>query len=391
MKPHPALNEWLNATMSALEAHTLVMVQLTKPTEAAGDLKTIDVRPIMIKRVLHLSFTYHHKTRDIVKNYLPAEALAKIAELLAQQLTAARLYAVNEDLLLKKEEKDFTLSTQPARYTQAPTLTHDKPKQHVLKAQGQSYLHALGLTDAHGAVLKSAQDKFKQINKYIEILDGLLAQMGATKPLKIIDMGSGKGYLTFALYDHVVNTCKRPATVVGVEFRADMVKLCNGIAREAGFEGLSFVQGAIADYDCGNADVVIALHACDTATDDALYKAIKAKAQLIVVAPCCHKQIRRAMGTTAKAPLGFLLQHGTFTERMAEMVTDGLRAQLLELSGYSTKVFEFISDAHTPKNVMIVAQQSRKAPNVVALKSAIDAAKAQFGIERHYLETLLGV
>lgn len=389
MKPHPALHEWLSAVLSALEANTLVMVKLTKPTDTASDLKSVDVRPILIKRVLHLSFTYHYKTRDIVKNYPPTEAAAKLAELLAKSFGTARLCSVVEDVVLTKSGKDFSLNTQPASMKEVPTLSHDKPKVRVLKAQGQSYLQALGLTDAAGAVLKSAQDKFKQINKYIEILDGLLAPLDTTKALKIVDMGSGKGYLTFALYDHVVNTMKRPAEVVGVEFRADMVALCNGIARGAGFTGLRFVQGAIADYDCTGADVVIALHACDTATDDALYKAITAKAQLIVVAPCCHKQIRREMGTTANPPLGFLLQHGTFTERMAEMVTDGLRAQLLELSGYSTKVFEFISDAHTPKNVMITAQRSRKAPNTVALKRAIAEAKAQFGIGSHYLERLL--
>ena len=138
--------------------------------------------------------------------------------------------------------------------------------------------------------------------------------------------------------------------MVGVEFRADLVTLCNGIAEKAGFTSLSFVQNTIADYDCAKATVVIALHACDTATDDALYKAIKANAALVVVAPCCHKQIRQQMAQAKGAPdLAFLTRHGTYMEKQAEMVTDGMRAQLLEISGYQTKLFEFIGGEHTPE------------------------------------------
>ncbi|HTM78026.1 MAG TPA: methyltransferase, partial [Devosia sp.] len=159
---------------------------------------------------------------------------------------------------------------------------------------------------------------------------------------------------------------------------------------QSGFDGLRFEQGSIIDYDASGADAVIALHACDTATDDAIFKGIKSGASLITVAPCCHKQIRRQM--EAKSPgdnLDFLLRHGIFMERQAEMVTDGLRALLLEQNGYKTKVFEFISDAHTPKNVLIVAEKQAKPADAQAIAAKIAATKAFFGIDYHHLERLL--
>ena len=181
------------------------------------------------------------------------------------------------------------------------------------------------------------------------------------------------------------------AKVIGVEVRKDLVDLCNNIARDFGFNGLHFVEGSINDFDSTGINVLIALHACDTATDDAIAKGIGANADLIVVAPCCHKQIRNEMEAgRAKNPLDFLLKHGTFMERQAEMVTDGLRALMLEYKGYSTKVFEFISDAHTPKNVMIVAIKNQKSKqNDPAILQKITDTKTYFGINHHHLESIL--
>ena len=391
----PALTAWLEAFAAAVEAGAFVKLSVGKPAAAAADLKSVEVRPIVVKRELKLSFTYHHKTRDIVKNYPPEEALGLLAELLTARFSSARLHTLEADVNLSRADGHFVLSRVKATLTEAPELSHNRAKNRLIESAGRPYLQALGLTDAAGHVLKSAQDKFRQINKYIEIVDGLIRQLPEGKPLRIVDMGAGKGYLTFALYDHLVNNLKREVEVVGVEVRAELVRLCNSIAQASGFDGLSFVEGSIAGFDCEGADVVIALHACDTATDDALAKAIKAEAALIVVAPCCHKQIRREMKEGhADTGLDFLLRYGTYEERLAEMVTDGMRAQLLELSGYDSKLFEFISDAHTPKNVMIVARKlasPRGEAAVTKIKAEIAETKQKFGIGRHQLERLLGL
>ncbi len=183
-------------------------------------------------------------------------------------------------------------------------------------------------------------------------------------------MGAGKGYLTFAVADYLANTLHSEAETVGVELRPDMVQLCNATAGKAGLGHLSFAEGSIDGYDSAGTSVLIALHACDTATDDAIAKGIAADAELIVVAPCCHKQIRREIETAnAPTPLDYLLRHGIFVERQAEMVTDGIRALILEYFGYSTKVFEFISDQHTPKNVLIVGQRTGASASAIRRSS----------------------
>lgn len=398
MKYNRTLAIWLTDLTDTIKNSQFVKLTLTKPTPQAADLKSIEARLITVKRELKLSFTYHYKTRDIVKNYTPEESKDVLAKLLEKSFTQARMFTLPSDNLLVKAGKDFTLTRHGATEKEVPSTTHDKPKQRLITTQdgSKAYLHALGVTDAQGHVRKDAQDKFRQINKYVEILDGLVKQLPAEKPLKIADMGSGKGYLTFALYDHLTTNLKRQASVIGVEFRPDMVKLCNDIAKQNNFINLSFVQGGIADYDCTGTDVIIALHACDTATDDALAKGIKAGAQLIVVAPCCHKQIRKQMNasltgkTLESHPLGSALRFGTYAERTAEMVTDTLRALLLEKSGYETNVFEFIAGEHTPKNVMITATL-KPLPETVKTKAGEQVAslKSQFGITTHHLETCL--
>ena len=203
------------------------------------------------------------------------------------------------------------------------------------------------------------------------------------------DMGSGIGFLTFALYDYLLNH-QQKAEVVGIEFRKDLVDLCNNIAKKANFDQLHFVEGTIDSYESEKINLLIALHACDTATDDAIYKGIKANAELIVVAPCCHKQIRREMEKgKAKNEVNFITKHGIFLERQAEMVTDGMRALILEYFGYKTKVFEFVSGVHTPKNVLVVGVKGKKLPTSqkqAEILKEIKATKAYFGIGYHYLE-----
>jgi hypothetical protein len=200
-------------------------------------------------------------------------------------------------------------------------------------------------------------------------------------------MGSGKGYLTFAAYDYFRNTRNIDVELSGVDTKEELVGLCNDIAKASEFENLKFVHGSIGDFDLKDADVLIALHACNTATDDAIFKGIKAKAALIVCAPCCHQEIRPQI----KAPefLGGIFRHGVMLEREAETLTDGLRALLLEKSGYTTKLFEFISTEHTPKNNMIVGTKHARRVETEKLDGQIQSIKTFYGIEQQRLENLL--
>ena len=203
-------------------------------------------------------------------------------------------------------------------------------------------------------------------------------------------MGCGKGYLTFALYDYLHNKIKTTATVYGIEMREDLVNKCNSIAESVGYDKLHFKKGTIQDAVLPSIDMLIALHACDTATDDAIYKGIQANAKVIICAPCCHKQIRRQMAPDNE--LKSITKHGILLERQAEMVTDAIRALLLEANGYKTKVFDFIATEHTPKNVMIVGTKTKDGKvNKAEWLTKVAELKKLFNIEYHYLEKLLQI
>jgi SAM-dependent methyltransferase len=353
-------------------------------------LKSVDIKPVVIKREKQLSFTWHYKTRDVVKNHDWDESLETLRGIVGIEFNLAQLFTTAGDWSLDFQGKSPRLKQTAASQTAPVSLAHDRAKARAIPA-GKAWLRDLGVTDAQDKVLPTAQDKFRQINRYVEILGPLLKGIRPDRLKQIVDMGAGKGYLTFAVADYLANTLKSDASVVGVEVRPDMVALGNEVAGKAGLGSLSFAQGTIGDYDSSGASALIALHACDTATDDAIAKGIAANAELIVVAPCCHKQIRREIEAAhAASPLDYLMKHGIFVERQSEMVTDGIRALILEYFGYSTKVFEFISDQHTPKNVMIVGERSGRGKDPRVLEK-IAEAKAFFGIRQHYLEAAVGL
>ena len=386
--------QWIDAISEGLAKNTFVKISLGNYKGDETGLKNIYIKRVLIKREEKFSFTYRYQTKDIVKNYSTEDAIAHLLNFVKPDgFRTALLFSTESDLFLEYLNGDKTsLKKKPASYPATPSLDHDKQKNRLIESKGKHYLTELRITDESGKVYNATQDKYKQINHYIEILSSLLKELPAHEILKVVDMGAGKGYLTFALYDYLINVLKIKADVTGVEYRPDLVDLCNQIANRSEFGGLHFVQGSIQDYDSAGANVLIALHACDTATDDAIAKGITAGADLIVVAPCCHKQIRREIEKHKhKNELDYLTRHGLFLERQAEMVTDGIRALILEYFGYSVKVIDFIADAHTPKNVMLVAVKSNKPKQDQAVLNKIKEAKAYFGIEQHYLEGLTGL
>ncbi len=388
---------FIRCLLESVKEQKLLKLSLGNYKGLEPDLKNIYIKPVVIKNEQKLSFNYRYKTKDITKNFLPDEALSLIEEFLTADFKIATLTTVDQEFQFEiLSSGKSVLRTKILNNKGAVITTHNKEKNRLITASS-NYLHALKITDANGNIYNNAQDKFKQINRYVEILAPLINELNIQKSFNVVDMGAGKGYLTFALYDYLVNSLKTQAYVKGIEFRQDLVDICNLIAKQSGFQNLSFEQGTIQNYQ-GPTDLLIALHACDTATDDAIAKGILGNAQLIIVAPCCHKQIRKEIEKSkVKNDVNFLTKHGIFLERQAEMTTDGLRAMYLEYAGYKTKVFEFISDAHTPKNVMIVGvkkneeSEQSKTENQVKLLATIKEAKSYFGIEKHHLGSLMGL
>jgi len=394
------MSSFILALEQALGSDNFVKVSLGnyKGTEEA--LKQVLIRKVVIKREDKLAFTFRYKTRDVVKNFDLSEGINLISKYLNTGFKIGTLFTTEKDLIFEElNNGKVVLREAKASSKEVPAGSHDKEKSRLIKPDSKSYLTELKITDGEGKVFKNAQDKFRQINHYIEILSSLIKELPEGTIKKVTDMGSGKGYLTFALYDYLHSVLNLTSEVVGVEYRQDMVDLCNAVAGKSDFKRLNFVQGTIEDYNAENVNLLIALHACDTATDDAIFKGIKAGAELIVVAPCCHKQIRREIEKSKmKNDVSFLTKYGIFLERQAEMVTDGIRALILEYYGYKTKVFEFISDAHTPKNVLVVGVKKAESLNTKAererkdeILQKIKASKEYFGIGYHHLERLLNL
>lgn len=391
MSNQTILQDFHQRLTASIAADTFIKVSLGNYQGNDKELKNVYVRRIKIKKVEMLSFTYRNKTRDIVKNLPIVDGLTRISHFISNDFRICTFFSTGKEVIVEYDKKSVvTIRERIMQTTAQPVSGHDKEKKRLIQPAGKSYLQELKITDGAGVVYKNAQDKYKQINQYVALLDPLIRTLPAKAFKRVVDMGSGKGYLTFALYDYLVNVLKTEVRVTGVEYRQDLVDLCNQIALSSDFGGLNFVQGTIEEYQADGIDLLIALHACDTATDDAIYKGIKSGAELIVVAPCCHKQIRRQMEKgKASNELDFLTKYGIFLERQAEMVTDGIRAQILEYYGYKTKVFEFISDAHTPKNVLIVGVKTKSAegsrPEIL---ERIKKTKDYFGIGYHHLEKL---
>lgn len=373
----------------AFESGELLKVRISKPTAIADGLEKIIVRPVFLQGVNKLSFVFSYPTKEVTKNYTLAESNDQFLAFLGARFSNAVLFTTRKDVRLSfNRKKKANVRYSRATSQQARSLKHNKEKERMVPIEGSRYLAELGVATEGGEVAPGMRGKYRQINRYIETIDALLTTSGIAEQqkLSVVDMGSGKGYLTFALYDFLVNKKGRTADATGVELREELVALCEGIAQKCGFENLHFRAGDIQSYPSEKMDMLIALHACDTATDDALYKGILGGAEIIVSAPCCHSQVRGELHTTGE--LASITEYGILEERLAELVTDTMRGLMLKSYGYTTKIFEFISDEHTHKNVMITGVKHNRGRDVGALQE-LQALKKMFGIENFYLENLL--
>ena len=373
----------------AMDNSIFVKLIISNKKNKISDLNKITITPVKIKDEIKLSFNFTYETKDITKNFESSEATDLIHNYSEKDFLNFDLFTTQETIQLfinKKGNKKSIKISEPT-FTSFPNLMHDKIKKKRINLVNNKYLHELGITSKEGKINKDMHDKYRQINKYLEIFEGLVKKNNINEQFSIVDMGSGKGYLTFALYDFLKNNLNLSPKISGVEFRQDLVDKCNLTAKNCNFENLSFHKGSIKDSIFKDVDILIALHACDTATDDAIYKGIQTNAKLIIVAPCCQKQIRKQFNVTND--LASILKHGILKERQAELITDGIRSLILEAYGYKTKVFEFISTEHTAKNIMITAEHSKKKINKDQIFKKIKSIKSLFGIDNHYLEKLL--
>lgn len=373
----------------AIDNKTFIRLILSSPSDRTGDLNKVTVRLVEIKNESELSFLYSYKTKTVTKNYSLEEGIALIGELFGNSFTGCVMFTQENDISFKKTKKGHILFSRlkPSHAGCDFSTEHNLRKTKFISIDNNIYLERLGVVK-NGRVLDGMSGKFRQINRFVETISELIETSGllVKEKLSVLDMGSGKGYLTFAVYDYIANSMKIPAEITGVELREEMVDLCNRIAAECDFTGLKFYKGSINDFSVEKTDILIALHACDTATDDAISKGIRSGAEIIIVSPCCHKQIRKQLKIHNE--LQEITKHGILEERLAEMATDTMRALFLEAQGYKTHIFEFISDEHTHKNIMITAVKKKKTADISQYIEKIGSLKKFLGIENFYLENL---
>ncbi len=390
-KPTP-IEQLCEKLAASLGDATFVRLVLSAPVEAGDDPQKVLGRCVTLKGVPHLSLTFRHATRDVTKNLSVDESAAWLRSQLEHSFRSALLCTTKRDWQFRFNESGAArlISHRPSTRT-LPSREHDQQREGILDSRAQDWLHGLGVTNDAGHVRVSMADKYRQINRYLEILSHLARDCGWSgspeNVLTLADMGCGKGYLTFGAWHLFRRVWQQPVRIMGVETRADLVATTNRLAKQIKADGLEFVSGTIESAKLPRVDALIALHACDTATDDAIRRGIELRARLILVAPCCHKQLRPQLGKPE--PLAAVLRHGVMEERMAEWVTDGLRALFLESAGYRTKVFEFVASEHTPKNLMIAAVRKGESYADSSARERINGLKSFFGIQHHALDSLL--
>lgn len=353
----------------------------------------VTIRPVSLKGVRHLQFTYFDGKQDVAKNVRPESAADLLNELLQMSFKSIRATTTEEIVRVQFSKKGRPVVHRERRSdgSIALDMAHDRTKPTLLDIeQATPFLKAIGVATAEGKIRADQQRKFRQINEFLRLIEetGELESLDK-QPLRVVDLGCGSAALTFATYYYLNFTRQMPTTLIGVDTKEHLLARHRETAESLHWRDLIFQSGRISDFDPPEKpDIVLALHACDTATDDALARAIRWQSRLIFSAPCCHHNLQARMAA-AESPEQFrpVMRHGILRERLGDILTDAFRAHILRLLGYSTDVMEFIDQQHTPKNVMIRAIFRNSAP-LPALVNEYQALKAYWGVTP-YLEELV--
>ena len=324
----------------------------------------VKIRPVLIREELLFQETAYRGTQAFHENFTAEQLTDRICTALQEQfrqgefsaktLQATALVSKKGKLTLKVKNSGKAPRTAASEEEELQALAHNRTKHYILEeGKPVDFLVGLGVQTPDGRVTRARFDKFRQINRYLEFIEDVIDELPKDRTIRIIDFGCGKSYLTFAMYYYLHELQHRDIQVTGLDLKTDVIKHCNELAEKLGYDRLKFERGDISTYDGTDvADMVVTLHACDLATDYALDKAVKWGARVILAVPCCQHELNRQIKCD---PLKPVLKYGIIKERVAALLTDALRANLLEQQGYETQILEFIDMEHTPKNLLIRA------------------------------------
>ena len=320
-------------------------------------LKTFNkatIKKVMIKNELKYQFEYIYDKNVEHKNLNKIDSINEIDNLLKTYFKQALINTLESDYHILVSKSGVAKINKKAATKKFEEISHNRKKKYILnEGEVTSFLVELGIMTVGGKVINSKYDKFKQINRYLELVSDCIPYLDKNKTIRIIDFGCGKAYLTFALYDFLVLKMGYNVEIVGLDLKENVIKFCSNLAKKLNYDDLRFVQGDIKGFnEFENVDMVISLHACNTATDDALATAVNWGAKVILAVPCCQHELLKKIKNKKMVPL---LKYGIIKEKLSSLLTDSLRANVLEIMGYRTQVLEFIDMEHTPKNIMIRA------------------------------------
>ena len=354
---------------------------ISNPREKGGIVK-VKIRPLELKGQLVFQFESFTAKQAFHKN-LDRDAAVQELSGCAGEFRQMQIETVDAEytVLISKKGKATIKRKQRREKAQAADLSHNRQKRYILE-EGKyvPFLRDLGVMTEDGKIVRSRTDKFRQINRFLEFIEDILPQLDRDRELTILDFGCGKSYLTFAMYYYLHELKGYDIRIVGLDLKADVIRHCGRLAEQYGYDKLTFLTGDIADYDgVDQVDMVVTLHACDTATDYALAKAVGWNAKVILSVPCCQHELNAqfsAGGGSGDGVLAPVMDYGLLRERFAALVTDGLRAKYLERAGYETQVLEFIDMEHTPKNILLraVKRNGDKIKNTAAESAAVRRA-----------------
>ena len=336
-----------------------IAATLSNPREKDG-LKKVKVRPILKKGVLLFQCEEHQNNQVFHENCDAAQAVSVLCGYMEKfRQMQMETKTVKYTVLVSKKGKVTIQKKQQTGCVKEVDLSHNRSKRYILE-EGTTvpFLQDLGVMTAEGKIVRTKFDKFRQINRFLEFIEDILPQLDRDKEVTILDFGCGKSYLTFAMYYYLRELKGYDVNIIGLDLKTDVIEKCNSLAIRYGYEKLHFYHGDIADYEgVSSVDMVVTLHACDTATDYALAKAVEWGAEVILSVPCCQHEVNKQIRNEMLEPV---LRYGILKERMSALITDAVRANLLESKGYETQILEFIDMEHTPKNLLIRAVKTGK-------------------------------
>lgn len=358
------------------------MLRMTISGKRHGELADkVKIRPVKLKEQLYFQTSVSDGKKEFHKNYEKAELLEQLDHWLRKDYRQLQMDTTTQSIqaLVSKKGKTTVKQKIARDMRSARVLDHNRKKRYLLE-EGTPipFLVDLGVMTAEGAIVRSRYDKFRQINRYLEFVEDILPELDKDRELTLIDFGCGKSYLTFALYYYLTVKKQYRIRMIGLDLKKDVMEHCQELAEKYGYDRLTFLTGDIADYDGVElVDMVVSLHACDTATDYALEKALQWNAKVIFAVPCCHHELNRQMHSTEMNPV---LKYGLIQERMAALMTDAFRADVLELEGYQVQVLEFIDMEHTPKKILIRAVKQNTPLPFEKKEKLLDSLQTCMGI-----------